>query len=135
MTPEQRAVEDKKRRRRIGVASAFIPGLGLTALTAAGAIKGAKVVQKRRAERLKQQRSARAVTTYARSKGAPESEDVTAIQAPASMQPVPMKAVPVPQDEELEAAPGAPEATEKKKSGLGAILGLGALAALPFLLG
>lgn len=138
MTPAQKAVEDKKRRRRIGIASAFIPGLGLTALTAAGAVKGAKAIQKRRADRVAARRSARAVTTVARRKEGPIDEDITAVRAPAAMQPIPMNAVPVPQNEEMEtaaaAAPGAP-ATEQKKGGLGAMLGLGALAALPFLLG
>jgi len=132
MTPAQKAVEDKKRRRRIGIAAAFVPGLGLTALTAAGAVKGAKLVQKRRQDRLAAQRAARAVTTTARRKeNYPVSDDVTEMQAaPAAMQEIPMKAVPVSPDNENE--PGAPEATEKKKSGIGAMVGLGALAALPF---
>ena len=132
MTPTQKAVEDKKRRRRIGIASAFIPGLGLTALTAAGAVKGAKLVQKRRAERLAAQRAARAVTTTVRAKNGPVEEDVTEMQAPAAMQPIPMKAVPM-QQEQDDQENGAPEATEKKKSGIGAMVGLGALAALPFI--
>lgn len=136
MTPQQRAAEQKKRRRRLGVAAALVPGLGLAALTTAGAVKGVKAIQKRRKDRL----AARAAASrgksvsYVRAKPGAAPVAVTAMRAPAKM-----AAVPIPQEPEEPTnggpAAAAPAATEPKKGGAGALLGLGALAALPFLLG
>lgn len=127
MTPQQRADYAKKRKRRLGVAAALVPGLGLTALTAVGAAKGVKAIRKRRAARLAARRAAArtgGVSTVARPVSRP---------APAAMAPVPMQAVPVPSEpDEQGTVQQAPE--EQKKGGLGGLLGLGALAALPFLL-
>lgn len=138
MTPAQRAVEDKKRKRRMGVAAALIPGFGLTALTAVGAKKGIKAIQDRRKKRLAQRTAARGKNvSYVRPKAGAAPVPVTAMRAPARMAAVPMKAVPVPAESDEEQAIGAAPAAapEQKKGGLGAVLGLGALAALPFLLG
>lgn len=134
MTPAQKAAEDKKRKRRLGIASALIPGFGLTALTAVGAKKGIKAIADRRKSRLAQRQAVRKqVSTVARPKDG-EYVPVTAVRAPAEMEPVPMKAVPIPEEQD-EQGNGAAPAPEKKKGGLGAVLGLGALAALPFFLG
>lgn len=136
MTPEQRAKEQQKRRRRLGVAAALVPGLGLAALTTAGAVKGVKAIQKRRKDRLAARAAAsrRKVTTTARVKPGAAPVSVTAMRAPAKM-----AAVPIPADEESANVGPAPAemapAAEPKKGGLAPILGLGALAALPFLLG
>lgn len=139
MTPAQKAAADKKRRRRIGVAAALVPGLGLAALTTAGAVKGVKALQKRRKDRLAKRRAARKTNVaYARTKAGAPAPAAIATRAPARMAPVPMKAVPVPPDMEEQATGGpaaAAPAPEQKKGGLGGLLGLGALAALPFLLG
>lgn len=138
MSPAQRAAESKKRKRRLGIAAALVPGLGLTALTAVGAAKGIKAIRQRRKSRLAKRQAARKKSvSYVRAKPGAAPVAVTSMRAPAAMAPVPMKAVPVPQDADEDTGAPAPAAAapEQKKGGLGGLLGLGALAALPFLLG
>lgn len=127
MTPEQRAAFKKKRKRRgIAAASMLVPGAGIAA-----------AIRRRRKKRLAKKRARRTVTQVVRPTRA--TAGITARRMPPGLAKMPVKKVPIPpaavaQAEASDEA-GAVAVPEKKKGGLGGLLGLGALAALPFLLG
>jgi hypothetical protein len=129
MTPEQRAAEQKKRRKRLGIAAALVPGIGLAAF---GAVKGVQAIQKRRKARI-------AKRTAARTKAAQKSvvkSNVNRIPVSSVISsPAKMSAVAIPKATNVSEQLSTTDSPVQKKSGLGGLLGLGALAALPFLLG